>query len=281
MGYSCRRVVRERHTAVEIVIYALSGPKTKVKCGDIPSGPPGSHRASGLHEAWRCCTFEGAVSRVCVVTAGWGGFWKPIVMLRKQRRVGGALPGGLEPIQVYFSYCSGTSPSSACKQPRGTLRKDFTACRWGLRQFPTNQGVPHEERSSPQNGENKYVLTRDLSFATGCGRSYPFPWDSQPEVREGPVTELTKQTDSRLLALPPSSWLVWGVEELPHQFPKEERTLPPCICVGCKNCPCPRANWRGQDILLTETGLASHGLAVLSLGTSAWALGGFWMVSKS
>lgn len=37
--------------AVEALIYALSGPKTKVKCRDIPSGSPGCHRASGIHEA--------------------------------------------------------------------------------------------------------------------------------------------------------------------------------------------------------------------------------------
>ena len=63
------------------------------------------------------------------------------------------------------------------------------------------------------------------------------------------------------------------MEELTHQFPKEERTLPPCICAGCKGCPRPRASWRGQDILLTETVLASRGQAVLSLRASACALG--------
>ena len=115
------------------------------------------------------------MSRVCVVTAGLGRILEAYCDARKAAEGGGSLARGLEPIQVYFSYCSGTSPSSACKQPRGTLRKDFTACRWGLRQFPTNQGVSHEEQSSLQNGENKYVLTRDLSFATRCGRSYPFP----------------------------------------------------------------------------------------------------------
>ena len=35
-------------------------------------------------------------------------------------------------------------------------------------------------------------MTRDQSFATWCGRSHPSPWDSQPEVRDVPIAELTK-----------------------------------------------------------------------------------------
>lgn len=60
---------------------------------------------------------------------------------------------GLEAHPGHLSYCPGASPpllGSSQKEP--VLWKEFTECRWGLRQFPTSQAASSEEQSSLQNG---------------------------------------------------------------------------------------------------------------------------------
>lgn len=72
------------------------------------------------------------------------------VITQKAGEAGRALPEGLEPTQVCLSYCPGASLSSAWKQPKGALRKEFTECRQG----PSSDylGASDGEESSLQKG---------------------------------------------------------------------------------------------------------------------------------